>query len=419
MSNGFTQKFEWLIGRRYLRSGHRRGFLSLITTISTLGLALGVAVLLVVLSVMNGFERELRERILSVTAHATLMGLEGPLPDWREAQARAEGSPGVIAAVPYIEMQAMLGAGQRLLGTQLRGIEPSAEARAVDMHQKMIAGRFDSLAPGSWNIILGEALARELQVNLGDELVALVAQGSVTPAGVAPRTRRFKLSGIFQTGMYEYDRALALIHVADAGRLYRLGDAMTGLRLALADPLAANTTVRQLAVDLGGGYFVSDWTRNHASFFRSIQMTKSLLFVILSMIVAIAAFNIVATLVMVVKDKQTDIAILRTLGASPRSILAAFAVQGSLIGLAGIVLGVLLGSVLAWNTESLVHGIERLAGMKFLDASVYFMSDLPAQVRLGDILKISAVAFGLCTLATLYPAWRASRVVPAEALRHD
>jgi lipoprotein-releasing system permease protein len=413
------ERYEWLLGLRYLRSGHRRGFLSFITTISGLGLMLGVAVLVVVLSVMNGFEKELRSRILNVTSHATLMGLDGPLPDWRAVQERAQAMPGVVAAVPYVEVKAMLVAGRRIAGAQLRGVLPEEEARAVGVGQTLTSGSLDDLQPGAWRIVLGEALARELGVGVGDSVVVIAPEGTVTPGGVAPRMRRFTVAGIFRSGMYEYDRGLALLHAEDAARLYRLGDAMTGVRLALADPLAAPAMVRQLAVDLGGGYYVSDWTRNHANFFSSIRMTKSMLFVILSMIVAIAAFNIVATLVMVVKEKQQDIAILRTFGAAPRNILAVFLVQGTLIGAAGVVSGILLGVVLSMNLERLVHLLERLTHVHFLDAKVYFMSDLPASVQLNDVWRIGLVALVLCALATAYPAWRASRVAPAEALRRD
>lgn len=411
--------YEWLVGTRYLRSGQRRGFLSFITVISVIGLALGVAVLVVVLSVMNGFERELRSRILTVTSHATLMGLEGPMPDWRRAREVALATPGVLAAIPYVESRAMLAAAAKLAGTQVRGVDPVQEARTVGIGHSLISGSLDALQPGSYRIVLGEALAAELGVGLAGTVVVIVPEGTVTPAGFTPRMRRFTVAGVFRSGMYEYDRGLALMNIEDAAKLYRLGDAVTGVRLALADPLQAPTMVRHLAVELGGGYYVSDWTRNHANFFRSIQMTKSMLFVILSMIVGIAAFNIVATLVMVVKEKQADIAILRTLGAGPRNILAAFVLQGSLIGAAGVLLGIGLGALLAVNLEGLVHGLERMLDTHFLDAKVYFMSDLPAAVELGDVARIGAVALLLCALATTYPAWRASRVAPAEALRHD
>jgi len=413
------QRYEWLVGTRYLRSGHRRGFLSFITAISVVGLAVGVAVLLIVMSVMNGFEHELRSRILTVTSHATLMGLEGPLPDWRQAQQRAAAMPGVTGAAPYIEDRAMLAAGTHLAGTQLRGIDPVQEKAIVGIGRTLIAGSLDALQAGSYRIVLGEALASELGVAVGGRVVVIVPQGTVTPIGIQPRMKQFTVVGIFRSGMYEYDRGLALMHVADAARLYHLGDAVTGVRLTLADPLRAPALVRQLAVDLGGGYYVSDWTRIHPNFFRSIQMTKSMLFVILSIIVAIAAFNIVATLVMVVKEKAQDIAILRTLGAAPRNIQAVFLVQGAMIGVVGVAGGIVLGALLSINLERIVHGVEKVTGMHFLDAKVYFMSDLPAQVQLGDVAQIGGIALLLCIVATTYPAWRASRLAPAEALRHE
>lgn len=419
MMTAARERYEWLVGTRYLRSGNARGFLSFITVISVVGLALGVAVLLVVMSVMNGFEGELRARILSVTSHATLMGLEGPLPDWRRVQQRAAAMPGVTGAAPYIEARAMLSAGTHLAGTQLRGIDPLQEEAIVGIGRSLVQGRLDSLQAGGYGIVLGDALAQELHVAVGGTVVVIAPEGTVTPAGLVPRMRRFTVTGIFHSGMYEYDRGLALLHVADAAKLYRLGDAVTGIRLALADPLQAPALVRQLAVDMGGGYFVSDWTRIHPNFFRSIQMTKSMLFVILSLIVAMAAFNIVATLVMVVKDKSRDIAILRTLGAAPRNVQAVFLVQGVMIGLAGVLTGIILGALLAMNLESLIHGLEALTGTHFLDAKVYFMSDLPAQVRLADVARVSIVALLLCIVATVYPAWRASRLAPAEVLRHD
>jgi len=411
--------YEWLVGTRYLRSGHRRGFLSFITGISIAGLALGVAVLLVVMSVMNGFEKELRARILNVSPHATLSGLTEKLPEWRTAQQRALAMPGVIAAVPYIESQGMLAAGQRLAGTDLHSIDPVREKGTSGLESVMIAGRLADLAAGSWRIVLGDVLAAKLGVKVGDAVVAIVPEGTVTPTGIEPRRRRFTVAGVLRSGMYDVDSTLALVHVADAARLLRFGDAMSGVRLQLADPLAAPHVVYELAVRLGGGFNVSDWTRRHANFFRSIQMTKSMLFVILSMIVAIAAFNIVATLVMVVKEKEGDIAILRTLGAGPGNILRMFGVQGACIGLAGVAAGIGAGTLLSINLEALVHGLEHLTGFHFLDAKVYFMSDLPAEVQLHDILKVALVALLLCLLATVYPAWRAARVLPAEALRHD
>lgn len=414
-----SSAYEWLIGTRHLRSTHRRGFVSFVALVSMVGLMLGVATLIVVLSVMNGFERELRTRILSVTAHGTLTGLDGSVEDWRQVQQAALRRPEVVAAVPFIESESMIANGQRVTGAMVRGVLPEQERKATGLAQRLVEGQLESLREGSYGTILGAALAKQLQVGVGDSVVLIAPEGTATPSGVVPRMRRFEVVGIFDSGMYEFDSSLALVHMADAAKLFRLGDRATGIRLALADPLMAPSLVRQLAVALGGGYFVTDWTRNHANFFRSIEITKSMMFVILLMIVAVAAFNIVATLVMIVKEKQTDIAILRTLGAGPRNVLAMFGIQGVLIGLAGTALGAGLGIVLSRNLQALVSALERALGTQFLDARVYYMSDLPAYVEGTDVLQVCAVAFALCALATLYPAWRASRTAPAEALRHD
>ncbi len=407
------------MGVRHLGAARRPGVPSFVAAISVIGLMLGVAVLIVVLSVMNGFERELRTRMLAVTSHATLMGLEGSLTDWRRAAEVARLAPGVTGVAPYVEAQAMFANGSRVVGAALRGIDPQAERRAGAFAAPLRDAQLDDLQPGRWRVILGAALARELGVRVGATVVLIVPAGSATPEGVVPRMRRLTVIGTFESGMYEFDRGLALTSLGDAARLYRLGDAVTGVRLTLTDPLRAPQLVREVALALGGGYYVSDWTRNHANFFRSIELTKSLLFVILSLIVGVAAFNIVATLVMVVKDKQADIALLRTLGASPGGVMRAFAVQGVLIGLAGTLAGALLGVLIASRIEAIVHGIEALSGVRFLDAKVYFMSDLPALVDWQDVLRVCGVAFVTCALATLYPAWRASRTQPAEALRHE
>ena len=411
--------YEFTVGTRYLRSAQRRGFLSFITIVSMLGLALGVAVLIVVLSVMNGFERELRTRMLGVTSHATLMGLEGTLPDWRGAQQLAQRNAQVTAAVPYIEVQAMLVNGARSAPTRLRGVLPQQERRAVSLANHISGGSIDSLTGGSYNIILGDAIAAALGVQPGGSVVLIAPQGSMTPAGFAPTMRRFHVSGLFHSGMYEFDNALALAPLADTARIYRMGDGVTGLRLALKDPLAAPRVVRDLALQIGGGFYVSDWTRDHASFFRSIQVTKTMMFMILLLVVAVAAFNIVATLVMVVKEKRPAIAILRTFGALPRNVLGIFSVQGALIGLAGTLGGALLGWFISTHIAGLVAAIEHATGEQFLDARVYFMSELPAFVEWHDVLRVCAVAFALCAVATLYPAWRAALTQPAEALRHD
>jgi lipoprotein-releasing system permease protein len=411
--------YEWLLGTRYLSSTHRRGFVSFIAGTTIVGLALSVAVLIVVLSVMNGFERELRSRILSVTSHATLMGLDGPLPETERAREIALARPEVVAAVPYVESQAMVVHGERLAASQVRGIDPAEEARAVGLVAQLPQALRDKLVAGSYQVILGDALATELGAVAGDTVVLIAPQGTPTPTGMVPRMRRFEVAGTFHSGMYEFDRGLALTHIADSARLFDLRGQFTGLRLAFQDPFVAPRVVREIALSLGGGFYVSDWTRNHSAFFRSIEMSKSMLFVILLMLIAVAAFNLIATLVMIVKEKQGDIAILRTLGAGPGNVLGAFLIHGALIGLVGVGLGIALGVVLAFNLESLVHLLEELLNTRFLDERVYFMRDLPAHVQMGDVMRIGGVALLLCALATLYPAWRAGRTLPAEALRHE
>jgi lipoprotein-releasing system permease protein len=415
--------YEWLIGTRYLRSTHRSGFVSFVASMSVIGLALGVAVLIVVLSVLNGFEHELRGRMLTVTSHATITGIDGEIVNWRQAQSDAQREPGVVAVVPYVESRGLLANGERVAGAMVRGILPEEEKKAVGLDGRMIPpGHLADLEPGKYRVILGSALAAELAVKAGDTVVLMAPEGSATPAGFVPRMKRFTVSGIFESGMYEFDRGLALTHMADAAKLYRLGDRVTGLRLALEDPFLAPLMVRTVAraIDYDGhGYFVNDWTHDHENFFRSIELTKSMMFFILLILVVVAAINLVATLVMIVKEKQTDIAILRTIGAAPNNVLRIFLVQGALIGLVGTFAGACLGWVLALNVTGIIRGIESLFGIKFLDASVYLMSDLPSQVRLGDVLQVSGVALVLSAIATIYPAWRAARILPAEALRHE
>ncbi len=412
-------KYELLIGRRYLRSSRGNRFVSFISTISMAGVAIGVAVLIVVLSVMNGFEREVRERLLSLTAHASITALSFRLGDWQDAAARVRDNPAVLGAAPFIEDQALLIAGDKSTGAVVTGVLPEDERQVTTIADKAIAGSFAALRPGEFGIVLGDELAKALGVRMGERVVIVTSLRTTTPAGVMPRMRAFKVVGLFSAGMYEYDRSLAYVHLADAARLYRLGDDVTGLRLRLADMFAAPRVVRELAQSLGGGYYIDDWTRKHANFFRSIQLTKSALFIILLLVVAVAAFNIISTLVMVVKDKRSDIAILRTVGASPRSVLSIFLTQGVAIGLIGTVSGVLLGVLISINLESLIHGLEALLGLHFLDAKVYFISDLPARVEWSDVLQISLTAFGLCCLSTLYPSWRAARTQPAQSLRHE
>lgn len=409
--------WTWWIGARYLRLRRDDRFVGFISAISMLGIALGVAVLVVVLSVMNGFERTLRERILDVAGHATLEGLEGRLDDWAELAARTRTAAGVRAVAPFVEGRAMLVAGARSAGAQLRGVDPALERDVSALARR--AGAVAGLEAGGFGIVLGAALARELGVGPGDRVLLVVAQGNVTPAGVVPRMRRFTVTGTFDAGMYEYDRGLALLHVADAQRLLRLGEGVTGLRYAIDEPYRAGGFIRDLAVDLGGGFYISDWTRRHANFFRSIQVTRSIMLVVLLLVVGVAAFNIVSTLVMVVKQKQGDIAILRTLGSSPREVLAVFVAQGTAIGLVGTVTGVALGLALAWNLTGIVQALESALGLTLVDPRVYYIDELPADVRAGEVLRVAATALALGVLSTLYPAWRAARTAPAEALRSE
>jgi lipoprotein-releasing system permease protein len=414
--------YEWLVGLRYLRSRHRDGFVSFVASMSVIGLALGVAVLIVVLSVVNGYERELRSRMLSVTSHATITGLDGTMLDWRGKQAGASREPGVKAAVPFIEARGLFANGTRVAGAMVRGVLPEEEGKAAGLGARLKSGSLADLEPGKFRVFLGEALAEELGVTAGQTVVLMAPEGSATPAGFAPRMRRFTVAGIFASGMYEYDRGLALTHLDDAARLYRFGDRVTGLRLALEDPFVAPMLVRTVAMAIdadGNGFYVNDWTRDHAHLFRAIELTKSMMFFILMLLVVVAAINLVATLVMIVKEKQTDIAILRTMGAAPGNVLRMFMIQGALIGLVGTLAGTLLGWLISLNFESIIGVIERAFGVKFLDATVYFMSDLPTDVQAGDVLQVALVTLALAALATIYPAWRASRTLPAEALRHD
>ncbi len=411
--------YEGFLGFRYLRASPQRGFVSLIAGIAIVGLAMGVAVLIIVLSVMNGFEEVLRTRILSLTAHATISGIEGRIENWRADLSKLQGFPGIDGAAPYIAEQGLMTHGDKSSGVQLRGIDPAAESRVADLTPHLVSGHLADLKAGSYRVILGQALAEELGVKVGDRVVLIVALGDVTPLGVIPRMRAFEVAGILSVGMYEYDRRMAIAAMQDVAKLLRMGDEVTGIRLHLTDMYAAPKLSRAAAIAIGGGVEIQDWTNEHVNFFRSITITKRILFVMLSLMVGVAAFNIVSTMVMVVKDKRRDIAILRTFGSSPRSILSVFIVQGSLIGVLGILVGVALGVLIAVNLQDLVHALEAVVGFKFLDARVYFMSDLPAHVRTSDVLRICAFAFVLACISTVYPAVRAARLLPAESLRND
>ena len=412
-------RYELLIGLRYTRAKKRNHFISFISMTSMCGIALGVAALIVVLSVMNGFQKELRTRILGVASHVQLSGVNGELTGWQKVAEQAAKHRSVVAAAPYISAQGMLSFDQTVRGTLVRGVLPEAEEKVADFNRHMRGGGMQVLKPGEFGIVLGGELARALQVYIGDKVTLIAPQGLVTPAAILPRLKQFRVVGIFEVGMYEYDSGLALIHLADAQALYRMEDRVSGVRLKLDDLFQAPRVARELLGFVDADVVIADWTRSHANFFRAVQIEKNVMFIILLLIVAVAAFNIVSTLVMAVTDKESDIAILRTLGASPRSIMQVFIVQGALIGAIGLALGVAGGVALAYNVDVVVPAIEKLIGTQFLAKEVYYISELPSDLQWRDVGIIAAVSFGLTLLATLYPSWRASRVNPAEALRYE
>ena len=416
-------RYEFLVGLRYTRSRKRaqgrNRFISFISLVSMLGTGLGVAALIVVLSVMNGFQEELRTRILGVASHIQITGYEGDLELWRRVAEQASVHHRVVAAAPYVQEQAMLAFEDSVRGTLIRGVLPADEERVADFAQYMRVGSLDNLQPGRFGIVLGRELAFALRVGVGDRLTLMAPQGMVTPAAVVPRVRQFEVVGIFEAGMFEYDSGLALIHMRDAQVLYRMGDAVTGVRLKADDLFAAPRIARELAGMIDVPALVHDWTRSHANFFRAVQLEKTMMTIILFLIVAVAAFNIVSTLVMAVQEKYADIAILRTLGASPGSIMVVFVLQGAIIGVVGLIAGVLGGLLLANNLDVVIPAIETLTGATLWNKEVYYISELPSKVLPSDVITITSLSFMLTLLATLYPSWRAARVNPAEALRYE
>ncbi|MER2558434.1 MAG: lipoprotein-releasing ABC transporter permease subunit [Candidatus Competibacter denitrificans] len=411
---------ELFIGLRYTRAKRRNHFVSFISLSSVLGIALGITALITVLSVMNGFQEEVRGRILAMTPHATINRWSGAVEDWQAVRDWALEDARVVGGAPYIRGEAMLNNASLVSGALVQGILPAEENKVSDIGSKMVQGTLDELRPGQFGIILGQALANALGVVVGDKVTVITPQASVTPAGILPRLKRFDVVGLFKAGMYEYDRGLALIHVEDAAKLFQYPEGtVNGVRLKLHDLFMAPRFSRELAGKLPETFVARDWTQDHASYFRAVQIEKTAMFVILTLIVAVAAFNIVSMLVMVVTDKQADIAILRTLGATPRSVMGIFIVQGITIGLVGTVLGLIGGVALATHVDVVVPFIERLFSVKILAPDVYLISDIPSKVQWSDVITIGLVAFGLATLATLYPAWRAARTQPAEALRYE
>ena len=406
------------IGLRYLRAKRRNGFISFISMASILGIIIGVMALITTISVMSGFQQELRDRILGMVAHATVSGIGGPLQDWPRAVELAGQDPRVVGAAPYIETESLL-QGRSRRGAIIRGVLPSLEPQVSELANKMVQGSLDDLQAGEYRIILGRELSLLVGAGVGDSVNVYISEATVTPLGAMPRARRFEVVGIFEAGAQEFDLGMALVHLEDAQRLGRMGDGVSGVRLKLVDLWEAWPVARDLADRMQGHYRVRDWTRDHANFFRALKLEKTVMFILLSLVIAIAAFNLVSSLVMLVQDKQSDIAILRTLGMSPGAVMRVFIAQGMVIGVLGIGIGVASGVLLASNLSNIVRYIEEATQTELMPSDVYYISGVPTLVDPKDVLMIAIVAFVLCLLATLYPAWRASRTDPATALRYE
>lgn len=411
--------FELLLGWRYTRAKRRNGFISFISLSSILGIALGVMALITVMSIMNGFQQELRERILGMTAHMTLSERDDRLTDWPALYELTKQLPHVTGAAPNVMGQGMLANGDRVNAVMVRGILPEYEGQVADIASKMAVGELRDLQERVYNIIIGAELAHKLGVSLGDKVMLVTPQGSVTPMGMVPRLKRFTVAGIFEVGMFEYDSGLALIHMADAQRVFKFKDQVSALQLQLDDMFAVQTVRQSLAQQTEQILYMRDWTQQHANFFKAIEMEKRMMFIVLALIIMVAAFNIVSTMVMVVVDKQKDIAVLRTLGATPMSIQVMFIIQGLIIGTIGALSGLVLGVLLSLNLETIVPWIESALGIQFFPADIYYISHVPSELHWDDVWWVAGVAFVLTLLATLYPAWRASRIQPAEALRYE
>jgi len=413
--------YEWLVGLRYTRAGkrsNRNSFISFISLISVSGIALGVAALIVVLSVMNGFQKEVTDRMLSVLAHVEVFDASGSMPDWRKAEQEAFRNPAVRGAAPFVETQGLLVKDDAMKPSSIRGILPDQEPKVSDVAKQVRQGSLQDLQPGRFNIVLGYVLARSLGVGVGDKVNMMLAQGQTTPAGIVPRSRLFTVVGIFEAGHYEFDSSMAFIHIQDAERMERL-DAPNGLRLRIADMHQAPQVAAQLKGQMSGDLVMRDWSKLNANWFAAVQTEKRMMFIILTLIIAVAAFNLVSTLVMTVTDKQPDIAILRTLGASPQSIMKIFMIQGALVGIMGTLAGVGLGVLVALNIDVIVPFIEHLLGIQFLSRDIYLISEIPSDMRWPDVFKIGGVSVLLAFVATIYPSFSASRVKPAEALRYE
>ena len=411
--------YEFFIGTRYTRAKRRNHYVSFVSFVSVLCIALGMTVLITVLSVMNGFQREIRTRILGVVSHVQLSGANGQLSDWRRVAAEASKNDQVLAAAPFVQAQSLITNGPAVRGAYIRGILPDEENRVAEIGGHMKSGRLEDLKPGEFGIVLGSELARSLRVMVGDKIVLIAPQGQVTPAGIVPRLKQFTVVGIFGVDEYEFDSGLALMHLEDAQKLYRFGDAVSGVRLKLKDLFQSVAVARELSRRLGPDVYASDWTLQRANLLKAVQMEKRMMFFVVFLIIVVAAINIVSSLVMVVTDKQADIAILRTLGAAPSSIMKIFIIQGTIIGVVGTGLGLIGGLSLALNVETVVPFIESLFGFKFFAKDIYLISEVPSEVQQGDIILTVVFSFVVCLLATIYPSWRASRLKPADALRYE
>ncbi len=414
-----VNSFPLFVGLRYTRSRQRTKFISVISLISVVGIALGMTVLITVLSVFNGFQREVRTRMLSAVAHVQITGLGEALKDWQVVADIAAKNPHVVATAPYVSAQGLLTNGGSVRGALLRGIDPAAEERVSEIGKHMRSGTLESLRDGEYNAVLGAPLARALGLTLGDKVVLVAPQGQVTPAGIMPRMRQFTLTGTFEVGHYEIDSSLAVVHIRDAQRLYRMDDQVSGVRLKLDDLFLARQVARELLKVLPPEVSVSDWSNFNATYFRAVELEKRMMSLLLFFIIAIAAFNMVASLYMMVREKQADIAILRTMGASPGEVMRIFMVQGTLIGVIGVGCGIVFGILGALNVDSIIGLIEYVFHVKFMPQDVYQIADLPSELQSGDVVMTAVVAFVLSVLATIYPSLRAAKVNPAEALRYE